>query len=359
MNIQDTPVRVAIVDDSRSVRRWLRIVLDADERLEVVAEAENCRQARDILRQIPVDVLTLDIDMPEMSGIEFLSRLMAYRPMPVVMLSALTEDGSNEAIEALSLGAVDCIEKPRSTLSDDMMRDIRDRVCFAAQTRVDVRNRANPADYGVRKFTSASPWKGPVVLLGASTGGVAALEQVLSEVEDTQWPIVIAQHMPQHFLRGFARRLSDQFSRRFVMARDGLVLQEGMAVLAAEGDVSTRLSQSVDGVISVEFVPPLPGAKYSPSIDDVFHSAAQTGLNGCAALLTGMGADGAQGLLALRKAGFHTWAQSEGSCVVYGMPRSAVELGAAAQVDDPIAIGKSIVSQMTNLSSSARMAEGL
>lgn len=333
------PARVVIVDDSRSIRKWLRHVLAADSRLAVVGEAGTADGARQLLRQTPVDVLTLDVDMPEMSGLEFLARLMSRRPMPVVMVSALTERGSREAVEALALGAVDCIEKPRSTLPPNLARDICERVWQASRVQVhagrriavNVPDRAAPA--------AGTAWSGPLILLGASTGGVAALEAVLHELEGVAWPIVIAQHMPVKFLRSFCRRLNEVFSRRFIMADHGLELRSNHAVLALGKDVSTHLVRSGSGPITCRLAAPSSLAVHRPSVNDLFISAARSGLTGAAAVLTGMGDDGAAGLLALRTSGFVTLGQTERSSVVYGMPKAAVALGAVQHVLDPAGIG--------------------
>ncbi len=336
------PARVAIVDDFVSIRRWLRHVLDGDPRLVVAAEAGNADEARQILRHQPIDVVTLDVDMPGMSGLEFLSRLMIHRPMPVVMVSALTERGSREAVEALSLGAVDCIEKPRTALDPNLARQICDRVWHASQTRVRAGQRSTAELSAVRTQGTGAAWSGPIILLGSSTGGVAALETVLAELEGVEWPVVIAQHMPEKFLRSFCRRLNELFARRFAMADDGLELRSNHAVLAIGKDVSTHLVRPPGGPISCRIAAPSARAVYRPSVNDLFHSAADAGLAGAAAVLTGMGDDGAAGLLALHRRGVLTLAQNEQSCVVFGMPKAAQAAGAAQRMLDPAEIGRFI-----------------
>ncbi|WP_168797705.1 chemotaxis-specific protein-glutamate methyltransferase CheB [Aliishimia ponticola] len=340
------PTRVMIVDDSRSIRRWLRFVLEQDERLEVVGEASCASEARRMLDHLQVDVMTLDVNMPGMSGLEFLSRLMIHHPLPVVMVSALTEAGSREAIEALSLGAVDCIEKPRSAFAPNVAVQICERVLQAAHTRV------QPGAAGrriARKELVPPPeaqWRGDVILIGASTGGVTALERVLREVDEIACPIVLAQHMPENFLRSFTRRLNENYRRRFTLAQDGMALEPGQAVIAIGKDVSTRLIRRTDGTITCALAAPSAEVLYRPSVDDLFLSAADAGLSGAAAVMTGMGDDGARGLLALRKAGFFTMTQNESTSVVYGMPRAAYELGAADLALSPDEIGQRIASRM-------------
>ncbi len=344
MNDATAPIRVAVVDDSRSIRSWLRHLLQADPRLSVVGEAGSGAEARALLRHEAVDVMTLDVDMPGMSGIEFLRRLMIHRPMPVVMLSAYTERGSEAAVQALSLGAVDCIEKPRLALTPTIGEDICQRVFEAAQVQVQAQGRfALPNNAVSRHFpTPQRAWSGDIILLGASTGGVAALESLLGEIDGLDAPVVIAQHMPEAFLHSFGRRLSEYYARRFQLARDGLVLEPGQGVLALGKERSTCLERQRDGSIRCVFRAPSAQAVYRPNIDDLFHSGACTDLSGAAALLTGMGRDGAAGLLALRQAGFVTYAQNASSSVVYGMPRAAVENGAAQFQGDPAAIGRQI-----------------
>lgn len=336
------PVKVAVVDDSRSIRLWLRHVLDADPRLQVVGEAGSGPEARRLLRTIPVDVMTLDVDMPGMSGIDFLARLMAHRPMPVVMVSAHTEAGSEAAIQAFSLGAVDCIEKPRSALQPNIAELICDSVYDASQVNVQFR----PPPSALREPSMApfgtGAWKNDIILLGASTGGVTALESLIAEIDSCPEPVVIAQHMPENFLKSFCRRLNEQYKRRFTLAKDGLVLQEGQGVLALGKEVSTHLMAHSGGGLQCSFKPPSAKAIYRPSIDDLFTSVSRLNIKGYAAVLTGMGTDGAEGLLALLDAGFATYAQNEHSCVVYGMPKAAAALGAAQTILEPQDIGRDI-----------------
>ena len=334
--------RVAIVDDSRSIRRWLRVLLETDDRFDVVAEASSAREAREVLRHVPVDVLTLDVDMPGMSGLEFLARLMVGKPMPVVMLSALTERGSREAIEAMSLGAVDCIEKPRSIPVARVQNAIRDRIWQASRTHVGPQGPTNAPHSALPALSNEFPWSGPVILLGASTGGVNVLETILAELDGVNCPVVIAQHMPENFLRSFCRRLEELFARRFMVARDGAVLHSGQGVLALGKDVSTRLVRGPGGTICLRLGRPSDGANYRPSVDDLFLSAADAKLGGAAALLTGMGADGAAGLKALAQRDWPTFAQDQSSSVVFGMPRAAIENRAAKEVLSPSEIGRKL-----------------
>jgi len=349
-----TPVRVIIVDDSPTIRRWLRYLFASDPRLQVVGEAGGAREARDLLRTVPVDVMTLDVDMPGMTGIEFLGRLMAHKPMPVVMVSALTQKGSHAAIQAFSLGAVDCIQKPKNQNTAEMNQDIRNRVWQAAQAQVFARRMPSRAGvaFDRTRGPTAERWHGDVILLGASTGGVAALESVLEEIDDLPAPIVMAQHMPEHFLRSFCNRLNEQFHRNFIMADESggepVELTSNTCVIALGKDVSTRVQKTREGRLLCTMGPPSEEALYRPNVNDLFCSAARAELRGAAALLTGMGADGAQGLHALRAKGFETYAQNEESCVVYGMPKAAVALDAARHVLSPRQIGKAMKHAVTS-----------
>ncbi len=338
----EAPIRVAVVDDSRSIRAWLRHIFDEDPRMTVVGEAGSGIEARDLLRHTGVDVLTLDVDMPHMSGIDFLERLMLHRPMPVVMLSAITEEGSEAAVRALSLGAVDCIEKPRSALQPNIASEIRERVYQAAHVRVHRAHRMEMPKPAPLQVSCDAAWTGGVILLGASTGGVAALEALLREIDNCACPVVIAQHMPDHFLDSFSKRLSRSFNRDFALAEDGTILRPGQGFLAVGKETSTRLHRTASGMIRCQVSEPSPGTTFRPSIDDLFYSAAEAGLGGAAALLTGLGRDGAEGLLALRNIGMRTFSQDEGSSVVYGMPRAAADLGAADEILNPQEIGRAL-----------------
>lgn len=267
---------------------------------------------------------------------------MVHRPMPVVMLSAYTERGSKAAIQALSLGAVDCIEKPKSALTPNIGQEICRRVYEAAHVKVQDRNLGQDEAVAPQARAQGRAWTGDIFLLGASTGGVTALEALLTEIDGKSTPVVIAQHMPETFLRSFGQRLNEQYARSFCLAEDGMILQPGVGVLALGKTHSTHLVKQADGSIQCLFRPPSERAVYRPNIDDLFHSAAIARLGGAAALLTGMGKDGAQGLLALQNAQFTTYAQDESSSVVYGMPKAAVELGAAKYQQDPGDIGRSM-----------------
>jgi two-component system chemotaxis response regulator CheB len=334
---EDSPRTVLIIDDSRVMRAWLKSVLGGDPRLRVVAEAANATQARDILKSSQIDVLTLDIEMPGMNGLEFLTRLMRSRPMPVVMMSSQTAAGSDAAIKALSLGAIDCMLKPTKAFGPELMQDICDRVFEAACIRL-VRQVTNVAYKGAVGFTTRSQTvmcsdaerRAALILIGASTGGVAALETLLPTLQVDGPPVVIVQHMPGNFLKSFAERLGRLLPRAVMLARESVDYGRGDIILAPGDEMHTQVRRR-NGAWQCEFVPNVPKHLHCPAVDVLFNSAVPEAKSVCAALLTGLGKDGAEGMRALHDAGAQTFGQDEDSCVVYGMPRVAKSVGAVQQ----------------------------
>lgn len=331
---QEQAKRVLIVDDSRVIRAWLRTVLASDRRLTIVGEACNAVEARDFLQANQADVLTLDIEMPGMSGLEFLTRLMRARPMPVVMLSSLTSKGSDSAIQALSRGAIDCILKPTDGYDQNLSRDICERVYQAACTRP-TRVAGQHAQTTPAHTAAARPapalgqpcLRGALILIGASTGGVSALEAVLPQLDPDGAPVVIVQHMPGNFLESFSQRLEKQLPQNVKLAQEGVPLRRGDVVLAPGIGQHTQVVRRTDGW-QCRFVANEPAALHCPSVDHLFLSAVSEAKYVSAAILTGLGRDGAEGLLKLAQAGAVTFGQDEETSVVYGMPRAAFGLGA-------------------------------
>ncbi|MEW5684562.1 MAG: chemotaxis response regulator protein-glutamate methylesterase [Pseudomonadota bacterium] len=313
--------RVLVVDDSTVMRQLIGAALSADPELEVVGEACDPLQAREAIKALNPDVITLDVEMPNMNGLEFLERLMRLRPMPVVMVSTLTARGTEATLQALELGAVDCIEKPRGS-DRDGFREIAAKVKAAARARVRERvRREEPACTG--DFVPADK----VVAIGSSTGGVEALLNVVQRLPANCAPTVITQHMPASFTKSFAERLNRVSAATVSEARDGDPLLPGRVYVAPGGDFHLEIEGTKQFRCRVTRGAPVSG--HCPSVDVLFSSVARTAKDrAVGAILTGMGRDGAQGLLAMRQAGARTLGQDEATCVVYGMPRAAFELGA-------------------------------
>jgi two-component system chemotaxis response regulator CheB len=313
--------RVLVVDDSPVMRQLIGAALSADPELEVVGEACDPLQARDAIKALNPDVITLDVEMPNMNGIDFLERIMRLRPMPVVMVSTLTARGTEATLAALELGAVDCIEKPRGSDAAGF-REIAEKVKMAARARVRQRIKrveAAPTD-------SYSP-SDTLVAIGSSTGGVEALLTLVERLPANCAPTVITQHMPATFTKSFAERLNRACAATVSEARDGDPLVPGRVYVAPGGEFHLEVEGTKH--LRCKVTPGGPVSGHSPSVDVLFHSVARTVKDrGVGVILTGMGRDGAQGLLAMRQAGARTLGQDEATCVVYGMPRAAFELGA-------------------------------
>lgn len=323
-----TPIRVLLVDDSATMRKLIRLALARDPRLEVVGEAADAEQARDRILALNPDVLTLDVEMPGMSGLRFLERLMWLWPMPVVMVSSTTRAGSAAAVEALSLGAVDCVGKPAAAAEGRVFADLADKLVAAAGANLIPRAPAAAPGGGAQGALPAGRgWNGSVLLVGASTGGVEALERLLRRFPPDCPPTVIVQHMPDSFLASFAARLDAAIAPSVARAADGMALRQGCVVLAPGGGRHLQLQAGPLPVCRLQ-----PGEKrngHRPSVDVTFESALFMAPQVVGALLTGMGRDGADGLLALRRQGAATLAQDAGSSVIWGMPRAAWENGGA------------------------------
>jgi two-component system, chemotaxis family, protein-glutamate methylesterase/glutaminase len=313
--------RVLVVDDSNVMRQLISAALSADPELEVVGEAGDPLQAREAIKALNPDVITLDVEMPNMNGIDFLERIMRLRPMPVVMVSTLTARGTEATLAALELGAVDCIEKPRGSDANGF-REIAEKVKMAAKARVRQRvKRSEPL------CTDTYEPSDRIVAIGSSTGGVEALLNFVERLPANCAPTVIAQHMPASFTRSFADRLDRACAAKVSEARDGDPLLPGRVYVAPGGDFHLEVEGTKHLRCKVTHGDPVSG--HCPSVDVLFNSVARTAKDrGVGVILTGMGRDGAKGLLAIRQAGGRTLGQDEATCVVYGMPRAAYELGA-------------------------------
>jgi two-component system, chemotaxis family, protein-glutamate methylesterase/glutaminase len=328
-----SPYKVLIVDDSSLMRQLLTQILSSDPELEVIGTAEDPFVAREKIKSLNPDVLTLDIEMPRMDGLTFLEKLMRGHPMPVVMISSLTNRGADTTLRALSLGAVDYIAKPKLDVSSDTIEqagDIIAKVKAAAKVRVrglapgETIPAALPAGYHITATHK-------VVAIGASTGGTEALKDLLSALPPDFPGLVMVQHMPEAFTRPFSERLNSLCRIHVQEAKDGDRILPGHALLAPGGHQMQVVRHGIEYVVKVyrgERV-----NRHLPSVDVLFSSCArQLGKNAIGVLLTGMGADGAKGMLEMKVAEAHTIAQDEATCVVFGMPREAIQLGAVDQV---------------------------
>lgn len=333
MNIQTKKIKVLIIDDSAFIRHLLVNVFNKDPEIEVVGTANDPIIAKTLINQLNPDVLTLDIQMPNMNGLEFLERLMSHRPMPVIMISSLTEQGAEETIKALELGAVDYIAKPTKEIEknfEKLTSTICHKIKVAATAKISIR------DFSVKTKQSLSDdikiqnikVHNRFIAIGASTGGVEAISTVLNALPEKIPPILIAQHMPEKFTTSFAARLNRSSNLTVYEAQDGQILEPGCVYLAPG---KYHLGVKRTGMnFSTYLNDGLEVNGHKPSVDFLFSSMAKimTGNQVCAFLLTGMGKDGAKGLKELKNIGAKTYGQDKSSCVVYGMPRVAFEIGA-------------------------------
>jgi len=325
---------VLIIDDSAPTRDGLRSILEEEPGIRVVGEAANPLVARRLLDTINPDVITLDLLMPRMDGLTFLRKLMAGRPMPVVVVSSLTQEDAEVCLEALEIGAVGVLSKvtiPHPRLLESFGRELIDLVQAAAVSRIGRRRGQNgrAAAPVVRRVSRRGGYR--PVMIGASTGGIEAIQEILSRLPDDAPPIVVVQHMPKGFTRSFAQRL-DRSTRLSVReAVDGDLLRSG-EVLIAPGHAHLEIAGSrAEARVAVVEGPKV--SRHRPSVDVLFQSAARLfGAREVGVLLTGMGSDGAAGLKAMADAGAATIGQDRESCVVYGMPAVAAKLGACQQV---------------------------
>jgi len=332
-------IGVLCVDDSALIRQVMSEIINNEADMNVVGTAADPLAARDLIKALHPDVLTLDVEMPRMDGLEFLEKLMRLRPMPVVMVSSLTERGSEIAMKALELGAVDFVTKPRLGMRDGLMlyaQEITDKIRAAAGARL--RIAAAHGAGAVPPPAAPEPLlRQPLlsteklIVIGASTGGTEAIRAVLQRLPPDCPAVLVAQHMPAGFTRSFAQRLNTLCRISVKEAEHGERVLPGHAYIAPGGYhlALTRSGANYVAQVNQE----LAVNRHRPSIDVLFDSVARhAGKNAIGLILTGMGKDGAAGLLRMRQAGAHTFAQDESSCVVFGMPREAVLLGAVDEV---------------------------
>jgi two-component system chemotaxis response regulator CheB len=338
-------IRVLVVDDSASVRQVMKEVLEQDPEIEVIATAADpFAAARCIQKEIP-DVITLDVEMPRMDGITFLRKLMHQCPVPVIMCSSLTADGTETLMQALEAGAVDVILKPEVGVADHLS-DARELIWLAvkgaARARVSARQ-PRPQPREVEKKLTADAMLPPptgkamsrttemVVCIGASTGGTEALRVVLEALPANAPGTVIVQHMPEKFTRAFAKRLNTLCQVSVKEAEDGDTVMRGHVLIAPGGRHTLLDRQGARYVVSVREGPLV--SRHRPSVDVLFRSAARSaGSNAVGVIMTGMGDDGARGLLEMKEAGARTISQDEATSIVFGMPKEAIARGAADRI---------------------------
>ncbi len=339
------PVKVLIVDDSALMRQLLAKIISSDPQLQVVGTAADPYVARDKIKALQPDVLTLDIEMPRMDGLTFLEKLMRAHPMPVVMISSLTEKGADTTLRALSLGAIDYVSKPKLDVRDGTIEqadEIVEKVKAAARARIrrNSSTDAPPVETAPRPYQFSATHK--VVAIGASTGGTEALKELLAPLPADFPGIVIVQHMPETFTEAFAKRLDGLCRIHVQEARDSDRILPGHALLAPGGHQMAVVRRGAEYGVRVyrgERV-----NRHLPSVDVLFNSCAQhLGKNAVGVLLTGMGNDGAQGMLRMKQADGHTIAQDEASSVVFGMPKEAIRLGGVDEVHPLNRIGSALL----------------
>ena len=330
-------IKVLIVDDSALMRAFLARVVQAQPDMEVAAVAADPLIAIEQIRLRSPDVITLDVEMPRMNGLEFLRKLMSVRPLPVVMISSLTQDGAQTTLHALELGAVDFVAKPADLAQfEASAAEIADKIRAASLARLPRRAAPGatspvsppPALAAPRPLAAGAD---RVIAIGASTGGVEALREVLSALPMGMPPILVAQHMPAGYTETFARRLDSICRISVKEARDGEAALSSVAYIAPGGRHLALARRGLGYVVQVNDEPPV--NRHRPSVDTLFRTVAgAAGGRAIAVMLTGMGADGAEAMLQLRSAGGYTLAQDEASCVVFGMPRQAIAAGAVREV---------------------------
>jgi two-component system chemotaxis response regulator CheB len=330
------PIRVLVIDDSPAIQQLLTKVLTSDPMLEVVGTAQDPYFARDKIRDLKPDVVTLDVEMPRMDGLTFLEKLMQAHPLPVVMVSALTQAGHDVTLRALELGAVDFFPKTllvSNTNMEEAIREICAKVKAAAHAKVHPGGAAlsRPAVVAQGRATTMFDVAHKIIVIGAATGGTEAVRAVLSALPTDGPGVVVVQHMPAGFTTSFAHRMDSLCHLRVKEAQNGDRVAPGSALIAPGNFHTTLVNAGTEFRVQVSSGPPI--NRHRPSIDVLYESVAeQAGRNGLGVILTGAGDDGALGLRKMRDAGAHTIAQEQSTCVVYEMPQAAIEAGGVEKI---------------------------
>ena len=351
-------IKVIIVDDSALIRALLSEVLSEDPRFDVVAAAQDAYEARELIKKHNPDVITLDIEMPKMNGIVFLENLMRLRPLPVVMISTLTQEGAPATLRALEIGAIDFIAKPKTGNATELGKYgelICEKVFTASKARVRDLSEARSSDEvskEVEKYKSLSGSKKLdsrlICAIGASTGGTEAIKEVVTVLPASAPPIVIAQHIPEMFSASFAKRMNSQSQVQVYEAEHNQPIVSG-AVYIAPGHSHLEIAKNAGSGYVCKLNRSEPVNRHMPSVEVLYDSVRKTAGQFCfGVLLTGMGADGAEALLRMKQAGIYTVAQNEASSVVWGMPGAAVKMGAADDVLDIKQIAGAIMERAYN-----------
>lgn len=347
-------ISVMVIDDSALVRNLLSSIINSQEDMEVIGVAPDPLIAREMIRRLNPDVLTLDIEMPKMDGLEFLEKLMRLRPMPVIMISTLTEKSAEATMEALALGAVDFVSKPKVDVANELEQyreEIARKIRMASVVQIKKTPKAtvngNPNNLsvlGTNRIYSTEK----LIIVGSSTGGTEALKDFLIDLPPDTPGILIAQHMPEAFTKSFANRLDSLCKISVKEAQGGERVLPGHAFIAP-GHSHLLLKRSGANYVT-ELSQSEPVNRHRPSVDVLFRSAATyAGKNAIGVILTGMGKDGAAGMLEMRKAGAYNFAQDEASCVVFGMPKAAIEIGATDEVVPLNNMANRVLSKLTSL----------
>jgi two-component system chemotaxis response regulator CheB len=332
-------IKVLIVDDSALIRSVMKEIINSQPDMEVVGVAPDPIVARDLIKQTNPDVLTLDVEMPRMDGLDFLEKLMRLRPMPVVMVSSLTERGSDITLRALELGAVDFVTKPKMSIQSGMLEYtelIADKIRTASKARIKSRQ-ITPHDANKVTGEALPMIRNPLtsseklIIIGASTGGTEAIKDFLMQMPSDCPGILITQHMPPGFTKSFAQRLDSLCKISVKESEGGERVLPGHAYLAPGHSHLQLVRSGANYMTQLDQGPPV--NRHRPSVDVLFHSAAvHAGKNAVGVILTGMGKDGALGMLEMKNVGAYNFAQDEASCVVFGMPREAIAVGATHEV---------------------------